>query len=129
MGKLLVVLLILSVTHVSNAEEVMYCVEDVVTGFTSNNGQLESVDFKPARFTVKVLRDFESVIIDDFTFQCSSPFPTTARSAYKLCNHYGGDSFRFITTNRKFIFIKSSSFGYLFGNDDDGISAGTCETF
>ena len=124
-----IALIMLFVCYTAIAEQDMYCVEDDAVGFRQEHGELKRAYFSPQRFTVKIIDDFDSVIIGAFTYQCSVPHPKTARSAFKLCNHSYGSSFRFFASNKRFIFIRSSSFGYLYGEDDDGISAGTCETF
>jgi hypothetical protein len=126
---LMIILLSLSSNHLF-AEEVLYCSSELSTGFIKENGDRVKASFEPERFSVKINDQFNTIVIDDENYVCSIPYPTTARKNFHICNEYSGFSFRYSTETKTFVFIRSSSFGYIYSNkDSDSITIGTCEKF
>lgn len=130
MRKLLItILLFLSSNHLF-AEEVLYCSSELSTGFIKENSDRVKANFDPDRFSIKINDQFNAIVIDDENYDCFTPYPTTNRKHFHICNGNYGFSFRYSTETKKFVFIRSSSFGYIYSNNDtDSITIGTCEKF
>ena len=113
-----------------SAEEVLYCSSELSTGFIESKSERVITSFKPDRFSVKINEQFNSIVLDGESYDCFTPYLNTARKNFHICNEKGGFSFRYSTETKKFVFIQSSSFGYIYSNkDSDSITIGTCEKF
>lgn len=129
MRKLLITILLFLSSNNLFAEEVLYCSSELSTGFIKENSERVKTSFKPDRFSVKVNEQFNTIVIDDEKYDCLIPYPTTRNNFY-ICNQHNGFSFRYSTKTKKFVFIRSSSFGYIYSNNDtDSITIGKCEKF
>ena len=125
----MIILFSLSSNHLF-AEEVLYCSSELSAGFIEENGERVEASFKPDRFSVKVNEQFSTIVIDEENYDCFTPYPTTKRKHFHICNEKYGFSFRYSTETKKFVFVRSGSFGYVYSNNDsDSITIGTCEKF
>ena len=114
------------------AEEVLYCVPELSTGFIYENNTFKAGNFKKNRFTVKVYGDFEEI---DYDFW--KGVPCSGVGALRICvDKFGlGQTFKYDKSNGRFIAVYISRFGYLgFPSDDGGydsdiLQAGKCDKF
>ena len=126
-----ILLLLLLIPNLVMAENVLYCQDELHTGFSNENGVWKETTFKKLRHTIK--------FNDDYTFlegvsyrpmSCSKPFDH--KSDYIACvNSLGShETFSYNTLTKRFLYSNISSGGYAAnGADTESLSAGTCETF
>jgi hypothetical protein len=114
------------------AEEVLYCVPELSTGFIYENNTFKAGNFKKNRFTVKVYGDFEKIDTPSFK---QMPCEKKDESIYICTDKYNiGMNFVYNKSNSRFIAYYISQYGYLNYPSDDGydtdtLQAGKCEKF
>ena len=137
-------LFILSVQH-GHAETVMYCSTELSTGFLKKNNKYEETSFVLDRYTVKVVGDFNEVIIGEAYFDCRASFGPDYLPHIISCFHtaqisesgnrvdYGGlpELFHYNKQTQKFVYADVSTAGFAGEDavDTDTLSAGRCERF
>lgn len=111
------------------AEDVMYCVSDIETGFVKDSpdswltGRLEE-----KRYTVRVIDDFSSVVINGYSYTCE---PSAYSKEFIVCENYynNGESFRYLKSTGRFIKINSTIFGNVNNKEHfeiDAMRGGKC---
>ena len=132
--KLVLLLTPFIVAEAAKAEQILYCVSELATGFFKDEGVWRTAEFKGKRFTMKVGGDFETVTIDDESYSCygnrefEGYFPI-------ICNSdlpYSSRSLNIDKYSLRFVYSDVSIGGYAStGNesDTDDLHAGKCETF
>jgi len=115
------------------ADEVLYCVPDLSTGFKYTNNSFNETNFNVSRFSMKVNGDFESIHIDDWKYSCKK---SHLDKIYLCDDIYDiGYSLKFNKENGRFIKAELSGYGYLMHSstknppDFDQVAAGKCEKF
>ena len=116
------------------SEEVLYCTDELGTGFSKKSGDWKETSFKTGRFTVKILGDFLGLQLDEDKFSC---FDGGTFEGYHpiICNSelkYSTYSFNFDKNTLRYVRTRISIGGYASTNptpDTDGIFAGKCEQF
>jgi hypothetical protein len=116
------------------ADEVLYCVPDLSTGFIYKNNSFNTENFKVPRFSMKVNGDFESIQIGDWKYSCKEG---DLDKIYFCDDIYDiGYSFKFNKENGRFINAYLAGYGYLSHSstkknkhDTDSITAGKCDDF
>ena len=119
----------------AKADQILYCTDELATGFIKENGGWRITNFTLDRFTLKVEGDFEALIYDGDKYSCVYDWRIVVDEWRIVCNHdifksssitMDKDSLRYVLTN---------TFGFGFASskldrpDTDSIHAGTCETF
>ena len=116
-------------------ETVLYCVDELSTGFDRpEKGQWKVIDFALERFPIKVKGDWESLITDDWEYKCHN-FNFLNRGERVICksvSDWDGDTFQVDPQSLRYVRSRLSPGGFVNGNvksDNDNISAGKCEKF
>ena len=114
------------------ADEVLYCVPEIATGFIYEKNTFKEKSFNTNRFTVKVYGDFEKIDTPSFK---EMPCEKIDESIYICTDRYNiGENFKYNKSNNRFIAYYISQYGYLnhpsdAGYDTDTLQAGKCEKF
>lgn len=115
------------------AEEVLYCIPELSTGFTYENNTFKTIRFKNDRFTVKVYGDFEKIDIGIYSRVPCGGFGEGVRVC--TSSNASTTTFKYNPTNNRFLLTQIGQFGYLDYPSNDGkydtdsLQAGKCEKF
>ena len=121
-------------TEKVHSEEVLYCTDELATGFIKKSGTWKETFFKQKRFTVKILGDFLGLQADEEKFSCydggtfGGYHPIICKSELEYSSH----SFNFDKNTLRYVRTSISIGGYASTNptpDTEGIYAGKCEQF
>jgi hypothetical protein len=117
------------------AEEVLYCVPELNTGFVYENNSFIETTFELKRFSVKVIGDIESIQIGKWNYSCNK---SNLDSLY-FCRDTSdiGKYFNLNKENGRYTSVTATGYGYLRHSssllgtapDTDSIEAGKCEKF
>jgi len=137
MKKLLLILFSILISLSSYGEKVLYCQDELAQGIANTNGIWQKANFSLSRHTLKFNDDYSSVkgLINSYKSASSecNPAMGSGNEKFIVCNDNFnmGRSFRYNKDNKRYIFVQSQLFGYLDSSEDDNdwISAGTCEDF
>lgn len=131
MKKLL--LLLLLIPNLVLAEIVLYCKDEIATGFSKENGRWITGDFEPLRHTIKFNDDYTALVIaDDYAGQmtCKRPFDSFRPEHINCSNSVGSKHFSYNQDTKRYVMTFQGSSGYVLnGGDTDDMRAGSCEKF
>ena len=140
---LIATFIIVPITNVV-ADKVMYCSEEISTGFIEDEGAYRDGTFQLDRYAIKVTDDYDEITIDDLIFDCRPSFDSNFDPHRITCFHdaaiseegnridYGGlpQLFFYNSETNRFIYVNVSTHGYTNnGPDTESMSAGICEDF
>lgn len=119
--RLLFCLLLLMAQPVSaSADQVLYCVDELATGFFKKDGEYIEGSFKREKRTVKVLGEYTGVILDNTRFNCSESMfikGVFGCGPAVLPPHSPSLSFRVNSKTLRYVYIISSGEGVLSGGE------------
>ena len=133
-AKLVLLLTPCIVAEAAKAEQILYCVSELQTGFFKDEGVWRTAKFASRRFTIKVEGDFKSVTLDDEIYSCYGNrefkgfFPI-------ICNNdmaWSSQSLNIDKYSLRFVYSAVSIGGYASTAnepDTDELYAGKCERF
>lgn len=128
------------------ADNVLYCSEEIATGFKSTDGRWKTSDYVKERYTLKFNDDFSKLEKGLDIFECRAAYSANFEPNLITCFHsaqygsaedrtvypFGGlpKFFYFDKSTLKFVFADVSTDGFVRdGRDSDNLNAGKCETF
>jgi hypothetical protein len=117
----------------TKAEIVLFCQDELATGFLKKGGKWQSGNFELKRHTVKFNDDFTLVYgLTAEPMECVIPFPGSSPNRVH-CVHLWGfhETFAYDKKNTRYTFVNYSA-GYVKSGDNpdtDVMYAGTCESF
>ena len=114
----------------AKAEIVLYCQDELATGFAKDKDtkQWEEGSFVKERHTIKFSKDYKTLSGLKWPMKCHQPFSHLPDQI--TCNEYSGFSFHYHTKKMRFVYVRSSTSGFVKNSTDtDSISAGTCKKF
>jgi hypothetical protein len=130
--KPLLLFLTLFLSSLLAADEVLYCIPKLSTGFDDSDNFSKSINFSQPRFSVKVHGDFEKIDIGNNPLVCE----TRDESIYTCTHAYDyGTFFKYNKNTKRFLSVVIGDFGYLSypsktgQHDSDVLRAGECEKF
>ena len=133
MRLLFCLLLLMAQPVASAADQVLYCVDELATGFVKKDGEYIEGSFKRLKRTVKVLGEYTGVVLDKTRFNCSESMfikGVFGCSPAVLPLPNPDWSFRVNSKTLRYVYIISSGEGVLSGGEDtDTIVTGTCTKF
>jgi len=133
--KLLLFLFSFGISTSVTAEIVLYCISELATGISKENGIYRTTDFVPKRYTVKFSDDYSRVEgVDTFNliWECKSVSYMTVDGVTVVCStmNYPSETFTYNKKTKRFLHFTGARFGFLDNRpDSNAIYAGTCEKF
>lgn len=119
------------ISNHSNADHVLYCQEELTTGFVNKDGSWRSAEFNKSRYTIKFKNDYSTLEgLSNKRFSCSTAYPQHPDSL--VCTgEYGSENFIFNKKTKRFLYAYISPIGGYVdkGKDTENFSVGTCEKF
>ena len=122
----------------ATAEIVLYCNDELATGFTKKNGNgiWRTTNFNLERYTIKFSDDYSEVKGVDtlgakYSWQCTNILNNEKYNTVRCISDLNdGESFTYHKNTKRFIISRGAIFGFIDnGTDDNGIKAGTCQKF
>jgi hypothetical protein len=119
----------------STAEIVLYCNDEMATGFTKENGNgiWRKGNFTLDRYTIRFSDDYSEVkgLDSSRVWQCKDSFQTKKYNTVICSSNFdAGEMFTYNKNTQRFVFVKGTAFGFVAnGVDTDIISGGTCQKF
>ena len=121
------------ISNHSNADHVLYCQEELNTGFRNDEGSWRVANFNPQRFTIKFKNDYSTLegLRENNIFSCSPTYGTIFLDSLTCRARFAGETFLFNKKNKKFQYSSPSPYGGydVNGTDSENFSVGTCEKF
>ena len=119
------------------AEAVLYCTEEFNTGFIQNKNGWKVGNFKPQRFTMKVVGDWDAIVFSEERFTCNRGMEWKGfwPIMCKDDREWSGKSFNIDKYSLRFVRADASVAGYASvmntgeKHDTDNFAAGICEKF
>ena len=123
------------------AEEVYYCIDNGVNGFTKRGGQYQQQNFRNNKFKMKLQDDGNITILSDdgytWSYSCLSPYRYSSdfelNQKYKdmkSCVHESHIGYYFNFNPDKGRYVLFKGLGYVFGDGDSVVTKiGTCTKF
>ena len=134
--KLLLFLFSFGISTSVSAEIVLYCISELATGISKENGIYRTADFELKRYTVKFSDDYSEVKGLDIhrIWECKNPFNDKNSNTVVCMSEYNvGESFIYNKKTKRFLHFRGGVFGFIqgnnVGNDTSTMTAGTCEKF
>jgi hypothetical protein len=132
MKKLLALLFSILISFNSYGDIVLYCQEELKTGFISNNQKWSIVKFDLERHTIKFSNNYSELM--GFTHQnwnCLDSYDTKEyNSIVCIAPYQNGKSFAYDKNTKRFILVGGTTDGYIDkSSDTNAMSAGTCKEF
>ena len=132
--KLVLLLTPFIVAEAAKAEQILYCVTELETGFFKDEGGWRTAKFEKKRFTMKVEGNFEAVTFNDESYSC---YDGGEFNGYYpiICNNdlpYSSRGLNIDKYSLRFVYSNASIGGYASSSNDpdtDTMYAGKCETF
>ena len=116
----------------TKAEIVLYCQDELATGFFKEGGEWRSGNFKPSRYTVKFNDEYSRAEgLSATPMECTISYPTQVPEVV-FCVHVWGshEVFVYNKKNKKFTFYTGGVASFITNGDDTLLlEAGTCESF
>ena len=118
----------------AKADQILYCTDELSTGFIKKDGGWRITNFTLDRFTLKVEGDFEALIHGGDRFSCVERWAFSGDSPI-FCNNdvHKSSSITMDKDSLRYVLTETFGFGFVSSKldrpDTDSISAGTCETF
>jgi|TARA_B110001469_G_C9509356_1_gene253963 hypothetical protein len=135
MKKLLVCILTFGILIATptKAEIVLYCQDELATGFSKQGGEWRSGKFKLLRHTVKFNDDFTRASgLTLKPMECVIPLPNSSPNRVHCVHLWGAhETFAYDKKNTRYTFVNMVA-GYVRGGDNpdtDVMYSGTCESF
>ena len=131
MKKLLILLFSIMISFNSYGDIVLYCQDEVSTGFIKKNQSWKQSAFIVKRYTIKFNDDYSSLSLDEVNVNlpCEYAFGIDDFNTL-VCSSDDGMNFIYDFVKKRYVFNKSSIFGYIKeGPDSDYMSIGTCQNF
>ena len=125
---------IISSAAATKADQILYCTDELSTGFIKKDGGWRITNFTLDRFTLKVEGDFEALIHGGDRFSCFEEWVFSGDSPI-VCNNDVHKSSSITIDKDSLRYVRTETFGFGFVSskldlpDTDSISAGTCEAF
>ncbi|MGC6392013.1 MAG: hypothetical protein ACON5C_09375 [Alphaproteobacteria bacterium] len=134
MRLLFCLLLLIAQPVASAADQVLYCVDELATGFAKKNGEYKKVSFELSKRTLKVTGDIIKEKVEGFTvsYYCEDSFFTRINSETMFCESLSAKpSIYYLNKDTlKYIHIIHGRFDLLKDGDDAyGTILGRCEKF
>ena len=134
MKKLLILLFSTLVSLNSYGDIVLYCQDELATGFFNENGAWKAGPYELRRYTIKFSDDYSSVSLNEVLpdLPCDYAFGDAIGSYFDIvvCNQPNGHNFKYDKVSKRYIYNQSSFFGYIEDSvDSDAMTAGTCQKF
>ncbi len=118
----------------ASANMVLYCTQEISTGLVFKDGAWKRANFKPERFALKVVGDWQEINKGDDKLSCyhsgefKGYFPVICRNTKKWITQ----TINIDKYSLRFVYTNVSIGGYastLSEPDTDEIAAGKCENF
>ena len=123
----------LSLSTILKAETVLYCKEELSTGFIKENGVWVERRFKNNRYTLKFNEQFSKLLgLSETPLECVWAYDTKNYDSLVCKSKFAdGNFFNYNTKTKKFIYSQSTIWGYISDQFDDTntISVGSCQNF
>ena len=130
MRTILIALLMTFATQ-AGAEKVLYCLEDLGTGFFLKDGRWQSSSFTTERFAARFENNYSKLELFGDSYQCAVPWGISR--SQRVCTHEYDVGWTFIygIETQKFIWVECSAASYTGSADTDTCSVylGKCESF
>ena len=133
--KFLFLYLCLGFISPASADMVLFCVDEIATGFISDSNGWRKGNFKPERFSIKIEGDWDTLVHEGVSFNCNGPieFKGSFPKVCKSTNSTASDSFNIDKYSLRYVRTQISVAGYASRlrdePDTDQIYAGKCEKF
>ena len=122
-----------SFSSILKAEIVLYCQEELLTGFLKDGENWRTINFKKERYTIKFNNDYSELygLDESRPYICSSAYTHAPDALACLSGFFNGQSFIFNKRTKRFVFSFSKlNAGYdIDGTDTDTMTIGTCKIF
>ena len=127
MKKLL--LLLLLIPNFVLAENVLYCKDEIATGFSKENGRWITGNFVLLRHTIKFNDDYTALDMGEVRMTCRRPM--SWKPEHIVCSDIlGFEHFSYNQDTKRYVKTIQGSGGYVLdGPDTDTMQAGSCEKF
>ena len=118
----------------TKADQILYCTDELATGFIKERGGWRTVNVIPERFTLKVEGDFETLIHSGNRYSCLELWMAFGVSRVS-CNedYYGAFSIIMDKNSLRYVRTYPADDGFVSSKENDFATdvtyAGTCETF
>ena len=132
MKKLLALLFSILISFNSFGDIVLYCQEELATGFHSSNQQWTTINFNKERHTIKFSDDYSELMgLSELNWNCQDAYLRKAlNTAVCIAPYQNGKSFSYNKNTNRFIYIYGTVHGYIKKDlDNNHMSAGTCKEF
>ena len=133
MKKLLVLLISILISFNSYGEKVLFCNDELATGFRYKNGNYAMQKFTLQRYTIKFNDDYSVLSgLDDKDWKCFNSYFTSEYNSIACESPWqNGASFSFHKPSKRYLYFYSGTDGYIDPSTqgDDLISVGTCIDF
>ena len=132
MKKLLVLLFSIMISFNSFGDVVLYCQEELNTGFISKNQKWSITKFNLLRHTIKFSNNYDELIgFTEQNWNCLDSYDNKDfNSVVCIAPYQNGKSFTYDKNTKRFILVKGTTDGYIDqSSDTNSMSAGTCKKF
>ena len=136
MKKLLLLLFLMLVSLGSYGEKVLYCSDNLATGFFKENGHWSSGDFTLKKWTIKFNQDYSllSGLKGGRDWNCFNSYGNTDYNSIACVSAWeNGGAFSYHKKNKRYLYISSITDGYIDTyvepQGTDILRAGSCVDF
>lgn len=133
-AKLVLLLSPFIVAESAKAEQILYCVTELSTGFLKDEGDWRTANFEKIRFAMKVEGNFETVSFNEENYSCfdggefNGYYPIICKSDLPFSSR----SLNIDKYSLRFVYSDTSLGGYASTDnepDTDNMHAGKCNSF